>query len=169
VFIDNHDQLNIKITSNKASYNKRDSVSLTIEVRDKSEFPVQGNFSLAVIDNSQVRPDSLDNNGIAASLLLNSELNGHIENPGYYINRKDKLAWQALDNLLLTQGWTGYDWKDIFAPAKPIAFKAEKDFKITGRVVDLFNKPVTRAAVLTAAPFLYSQVTLKAKSSVLAT
>ena len=148
VFIDNHDQLNIKITSNKASYNKRDSVSLTIEVKDKSEFPVQGNFSLAVIDNSQVRPDSLDNNGIAASLLLNSELNGPIENPGYYINRKDKLAWQALDNLLLTQGWTGYDWKDIFAPAKPIAFKVEKDFKITGRVVDLFNKPVTRAPVL---------------------
>ncbi|MBC7398580.1 MAG: carboxypeptidase regulatory-like domain-containing protein, partial [Mucilaginibacter sp.] len=62
--------------------------------------------------------------------------------PGYYINRTDKQAWQTLDNLMLTQGWTGYDWQDVFAPAKQPKFEAEKDFKITGRVTNLFNKPV---------------------------
>ncbi|TSJ44514.1 hypothetical protein FO440_10150 [Mucilaginibacter corticis] len=148
VFIDNHDQLSIKITSNKTGYQKRDSVGLDIEVKDKSGIPVQGSFSLAVTDDSQLKPDSLDNNGIAASLLINSELRGHIESPGYYITRTDKSAWQALDNLMLTQGWTGYDWKDIFAPAKPVQFEAEKEFKVTGRVSNLFNKPVANAQVL---------------------
>ncbi|MES2426458.1 MAG: carboxypeptidase regulatory-like domain-containing protein [Bacteroidota bacterium] len=148
VFIDNHDQLSISIKPNKTAYQKRDSVSLSIEVKDKSGSPVQGNFSLAVTDDSQVKPDSLNNNGIATSLLLNSELKGHIESPGYYINRKDKQAWQALDNLLLTQGWTGYDWKDVFSPAKPVKFEAEKEFKITGRVSNITNKPVANAPVL---------------------
>jgi hypothetical protein len=147
VFIDNHDQLAISITPDKATYGKRDSVSLAIEVKDKSGSPVQGSFSLSVTDDSQVKPDSLNNNGIAASLLLSSELKGHIESPGYYINRKDKTAWQALDNLLLTQGWTGYDWKDVFAPVNPAKFEAEKEFKVTGRVSNLTNKPVPNASV----------------------
>jgi len=148
VFIDNHDGLSIKITPNKTDFQKRDSVGLEIEVKDKSGIPVQGDFSLAVTDDSQLKPDSLDNNGIAASLLINSELKGHIESPGYYINRKDKDAWQALDNLMLTQGWTGYDWKDVFAPAKPVKFEVEKEFKITGLVSNVFNKPVANAQVL---------------------
>ncbi|MDB5159083.1 MAG: hypothetical protein JWR50_3790, partial [Mucilaginibacter sp.] len=84
VFIDNHDQLSIKVTQNKTDYQKRDSVGLEIEVKDKGGIPVQGNFSLAVTDDSQLKPDSLDNNGISASLLINSELKGHIESPGYY-------------------------------------------------------------------------------------
>ncbi|NNU34366.1 carboxypeptidase regulatory-like domain-containing protein [Mucilaginibacter sp. S1162] len=142
VFIDNHDELNIHITPNKTIYRKRDSVALTIEVKDKSGFPVQGSFSLTVTDDSQVRPDTTGNYSINTSLLLNADLKGNIENPGYYINRKDKQAWQALDNLMLTQGWTGYDWKNVFAPAKPPKFEAEKEFKITGRVTTLTNKPV---------------------------
>ena len=148
VFIDNHDQLSIKITPNKASYLKRDSVGLEIEVKDKSGIPVQGNFSLAVTDDSQIRADSVGNYGIATSLLLNSELKGHVEIPGYYINRKDKHAWQALDNLMLTQGWTGYDWKDVFAAVKPVKFKAETEFKITGSVTNVANKPIPNASVL---------------------
>jgi len=148
VFIDNHDQLSIKITPNKTSYVKRDSVGLEIEVKDKSGIPVQGNFSLAVTDDSQVRPDSVGNYSMAASLLINSELKGNIETPGYYINRKDKLAWQALDNLMLTQGWTGYDWKAVFAPAKPTKFDMQKEFKVTGKVTNVANNPIPNASVL---------------------
>ncbi|MES2810287.1 MAG: carboxypeptidase-like regulatory domain-containing protein, partial [Bacteroidota bacterium] len=148
VFIDNKDQLTINITSNKTNYNKRDSVGLEIEVKDKSGFPVRGNFSLAVTDDMQIRPDSVGNNNMATSLLLNADLKGYVETPGYYINRKDKKAWQALDNLLLTQGWTGYDWKDVFAPKKQPRFEAEKEFRLTGIVSNLSNKPVPNAEVL---------------------
>ncbi|GAA4094420.1 hypothetical protein [Mucilaginibacter panaciglaebae] len=147
VFIDNNDALNISIKPNKDRYFKRDSVGLEINVKDKSGMPVQGSFSLAVTDDSQVKPDSMDNNGIAASLLLRSDLKGEIENPGYYVTRKDKYAWQALDNLMLTQGWTGYDWKDIFAPAKPVKFKAEQPYIIRGRASNAVNKPLANSIV----------------------
>ncbi|MES2376515.1 MAG: hypothetical protein V4553_08045 [Bacteroidota bacterium] len=148
VFIDNHDGLNIRITLNKTTYRKRDSVGLSIEVKDKSGFPVQGSFSMAVTDDSQVRPDSLGNYSMNAGLLLNADLKGNIEDPGYYINRKDKQAWVALDNLVLTQGWTGYDWKDIFAPASKPEYQVEKKLVVTGKVTNLGNKPVKNAPVL---------------------
>ena len=148
VFIDNNDQLSIKITPDKATFHKRDSVGLEIEVKDKSGIPVQGNFSLAVTDDSQVRADSVGNYGIAASLLINSELKGHVESAGYYINRKDKQAWQDLDNLMLTQGWTGYDWAAIFGPAKPAKFEMQKEFKVKGQVTNLLYKPIANASVL---------------------
>ncbi len=163
VFIDHKDQLAIKITPNKAAYNKRDSVGLDIEVKDRSGIPVQGNFSLAVTDDSQVKADSVGDFNIATSLLLNSELKGTIENPGYYLNREDKQARQALDNLMLTQGWTGYDWKDVFAPVKkPIKFEVEKDFKITGQVTNISKKPVPNAQVIISSQkpsFISSAVT----------
>jgi len=148
VYIDHKDQALIKVSTNKTAYTKRDSVAMEIEIKDKSGFPVAGNFSIAVTDNSQVKPDSLGNYSIATGLLFKSDLRGNIEAPGYYINRKDKRAWQALDNLLLTQGWTGYDWKDVFNPKKESAFAAEKDFKITGKVTDAFKKPKANASVL---------------------
>jgi hypothetical protein len=142
VFIDNKDNLNIKVAGDKAAYRKRDSVALEIQVQDKSGSPVKGSFSLAVTDDSQVKADSLGNNSMAASLLINSELKGNVESPGYYINRTDKQAWQALDNLMLTQGWTGYNWKDVFKLSVAPKFEVEKEFKITGKVITLTGKPV---------------------------
>ncbi|MCC8426430.1 carboxypeptidase-like regulatory domain-containing protein [Mucilaginibacter sp. UR6-11] len=167
VFIDHRDGLNIKVTPNKMVYVSRDSVGLEIEVKDKSGIPVQGNFSLAVTDDSQVKPDSADNNGITASLLINSELTGHIESPGYYINRKDKQAWQALDNLMLTQGWTGYDWGDIFINQKEVKFKPEKELVITGKVTNALNKPVTDARVLISSqkPAFFAMASVDDKGS----
>jgi hypothetical protein len=148
VFIDHHDQLSIKITPHKTAYNKRDSVSLGIEVKDKSGFPVQGSFSLAVTDDSQVMADSVGNFGIGAGLLINTDLKGDIESPGYYINRTDKNAWQALDNLMLTQGWTGYDWKTVFAQPRPAGFQPQKKLTITGSVTNILYKGVPNVPIL---------------------
>jgi hypothetical protein len=148
VFIDNKDVLNIRITPDKTVYNKRDSVGLNIKVTDKSGFPVQGSFSLAVTDDSQIKTDSAGNNGINTNILLKADLKGNIEDPGYYINRKDKRAWQALDNLMLTQAWTGYDWKDIFAVPSPPRFKVEKKLIVSGLVTNLGKKPVANARIL---------------------
>ena len=148
IFIDHKDHLDIAIKPSKTSYLQRDSVSLSISVKDRSGIPVKGSFSMSVTDNSQVKLDSLGNYGIAASLLLNSDLKGTVEDPGYYLSGNDPQRLEALDNLMLTQGWTGYDWKDVFSPAVAPKFLAEKEFKVTGTVVNISNKPVSGAQVL---------------------
>ncbi|WP_449439368.1 hypothetical protein [Pedobacter steynii] len=121
-FIDHQDNLQIKVSTDKAFYNKRDSISLEIEVKDKSGKPIMSSLSLAVTDDSQIKFDDTGNFGINTNLLLCNELRGFIEEPGFYMNRKNKMAWLALDHLMLTQGWTGFDWKTVFNPIEPPKF-----------------------------------------------
>jgi hypothetical protein len=148
VFIDHQDQAQINISPNKMSFLKRDSVGLSIEVKDVNGNPVVGSFSLSVTDDSQVRADSLGNHDIEVSLLLNARLKGTVETPGYYLNKRDKQTWIALDNLMLTQGWTGYKWDDVFNESVSPKFAAEKDFRVTGRVTNILKKPVSGAQML---------------------
>ncbi|TCD00184.1 carboxypeptidase-like regulatory domain-containing protein [Pedobacter psychroterrae] len=147
IFIDHKDQLDIKITPGKLTFGNRETAELLVEVKDKSGVPVKGNFSLAVTDDSQVKRDSVGNYSIAASLLLNSDLKGTVENPGYYLNGDDG-SLPGLDNLMLTQGWTGYDWSNVFLPATEPKFLAEKEFKIMGQVTNILKKPVKGANML---------------------
>jgi len=157
VFIDHDDNLNIRITSDKALYGQRDRVALNIQVTDKNGAPVQGSFSLAVTDDGQVRTDSIKDGSILTQMLLTSDLKGEIEDPGYY-SRSSLSAkkWQDLDQLLLTQGWVGYDWDDIFSPPKSFIYPPEPEFLIQGKVTNMFNKPVANSQVslLSKKPFL---------------
>lgn len=145
VFIDHHDELQISIRTDKPKYTIRDSIALAIEVKDKDGKPVQGSFSLAVTDGSQVRTDSTGTN-MLNNLLLSSDLKGNIEGPGYYFAGDKSIE---LDNLLLTQGWAGYSWKDVFNPVNaPVAYPAEKEFIVKGKVTNAFNKPVVASKVI---------------------
>ncbi|TCD00185.1 carboxypeptidase-like regulatory domain-containing protein [Pedobacter psychroterrae] len=148
VFVDHLDRLQIGMETDKPNYYKRDSVSLAIYVKDADGQPVKGNFSLAVTDDTQVRSDSTGNNDIGTTLLLTTELKGKVETPGYYLSRKDKESWKALDNLMLTQGWTNYQWADIFSKPETPAFEPELKLKITGTVTNIFNKPIKGAQML---------------------
>jgi hypothetical protein len=148
VYIDHQDNLQVNITTAKPSYITRDSVALNIQVADKTGKPVQGTFSLAVTDNSQVRTDSTGNNMIN-NLLMTSDLKGTVEEPGYYLENNTPQKEADLDNLMLTQGWVGYDWKQIFAPVLTVpTYPAEAEFTVTGRVTNIFNKPVKGSGVM---------------------
>lgn len=145
VFIDHHDELQISIRTDKRNYTIRDSIAVAIEVKDKDGKPVQGSFSLSVTDGSQVKIDSTGTN-MLNNLLLSSDLKGNIEGPGYYFAGDKSME---LDNLLLTQGWVGYSWQEVFNPVKtPVAYQAEKEFVVQGRVGNFLNKPVAGADVV---------------------
>ncbi len=148
VFIDHQEGLQITLKTDKLAYYKRDSVNLVLEVKDKDGNPVSGNFSIAVTDDSQVKPDTAGSHGMTSALLISSELKGTIETPGYYLNKNNKQRWRALDHLLLTQGWRGYDWKDAFAAPKPVEFAAETHFRLSGSVTNILKKPVAGAQML---------------------
>jgi len=145
-FIDHRDNLDIRISTDRSIYRSTDSVALYIKVSDGSGRPVQGNFSLAVTDDAKVKTDSLNDESIITRMLLTSDLKGYIEQPGYYFSKSGE-AWKALDNLLLTQGWIGYDWQQVVNPPV-ITYRPEREFTVKGRVLNAFNKPVKKAHVL---------------------
>lgn len=155
VFIDHQDNLNIQVSMDKPSYTKRDSIALHLKVTDNNGNPIRGNFSLAITDNNQVKADTLTNDNIVCRMLLSSDLKGYIEEPGYYLAAKTKDRELALDNLLLTQGWTGYNWQEVLNP-KPHLYQSEQNFAVKGSVFNVFNKPVkgTKVQLFSKSPFL---------------
>ncbi len=66
----------------------------------------EGNYSVSVTDNGIV--DSEEHVSVESSLLLSSEIRGGVENPEYYFSEAAD-AGDALDALLMTQGWRRYD------------------------------------------------------------
>lgn len=148
VFVNHHDELHIDITPSKQSYAPHDSVSLKINVTDKAGKPVSGSFSMAVTDDSQVKTSSASEN-ILTSLLCTSDLKGYVEDPAYYFADTGNTRLAALDNLLLTQGWVGYDWKQVFAPPANPQFVAEKEYQVTGTVTNIGgNKPLGNTNIM---------------------
>ncbi len=133
-FIDHDDRLNISLTTDKNSYGLRSGIAAKLAVTDAAGNPVQASFSLAVTDDSQVRTFDDDADNIASHMLLNPDLKGNIEEPGYYFNKDHTDRLIALDNLLITQGWADYDWKKAFDPATRPAFEAEPKFAVNGRL-----------------------------------
>jgi hypothetical protein len=139
-FVNHESQLDVKLTTTKKSYHPREKVDLSIHVRDKSGNPVEGNFSLTVIDNQRVYFDGNSDN-ILSNLLLSSDLKGHIEDPGYYFNPANNDRQKALDILMLTQGWRKFSWNELLSDKWPnITHQIDQGLSIKGRVVNPYNK-----------------------------
>ncbi|WP_207427776.1 carboxypeptidase-like regulatory domain-containing protein [Pedobacter sp. SYSU D00535] len=145
VFIQHDDELQIDHEI-QPYYSVRDSVPLLFQVADAEGKPVSATFSVAVTDDSQVKADSLQAN-LLTETLLKSELQGHIEAPWLYFQKNREAAYY-MDLLMLTQGWRGYKWDQILkGPQKP-GFLAESEFRVSGRVLNILNKPVAKTNVL---------------------
>ena len=153
VFIDRHTDLHITTATDKQVYFPHDSVALNITVRDAAGKPAMGNFSVAVTDDTLVKQDPLTQENIISHVLLSSELKGYVEEPGYYFQTTNAEARQALDNLLLTQGWVNYEWQ---SGKKQPFYPAETEFAVRGKVTNVFDKPVkgTRVTLLSKSPLL---------------
>jgi hypothetical protein len=87
---------------------------------------IQRSCSVAVIDIPMAGLN--DNDNIWSRFLLTSDLKGYIHNPSWYFVRhpadsfgenKNDTVKQSLDNLMLTQGWSRFNWSKILANEFP--------------------------------------------------
>jgi TonB-dependent SusC/RagA subfamily outer membrane receptor len=142
VFVQKNNQINLKVTPDKASYQPREKVTLNIEATDSTGKPVMGNFSLSATDGAQVLQEKYAEN-MMSYLLLSSDLNGKdailrgaVENPAYYFDKSNKAVSRDLDVLMMTQGWRRFVWKDILTEnfIKP-QFLVEQGLSVTGKAI----------------------------------
>ncbi|MBU6119291.1 MG2 domain-containing protein [Hymenobacter siberiensis] len=127
--------LRISITPDQPSYGPHAPVQLAVRVTDAAGQPVATNFSLGVSDAGLSALDPTAET-IASNLLLTSDLVGYVENPGYYFRSTSAGPNLALDDLLLTQGWRRFVWKQVLAGQAPLQpFSAEHDLSLVGQVV----------------------------------
>lgn len=130
---------NTNIKLDKTNYTSRDKINLSIQVSDENNIPLTGNFSLAVVDKKDADVDTTSS--IISTLLLSSELKGYIESPMSYLQKDSKKSSQALDVLMMTQGWRRYDIPDILKgkPTRTLKYSVESSEEITGKAEGVFS------------------------------
>lgn len=102
------------VTITKAGTEKREENIVELNFPDKT----QRSCSVSVTDLSE--PGLNDNDNIWSRFLLTSDLKGYIHNPGWYFVNQNDTTKQALDNLMLTQGWSRFKWTKILANEFPV-------------------------------------------------
>jgi len=149
-FIKSEDMMKLDVKSAKNSYKSKEPVTINLNaLGPKGQAPLGGNFSVSVVDETNVPFDENGETTIFSNLLLSSDLKGYVEKPNYYFNNSGEDVDKALDNLMLTQGYRRFTWKEILSgnSAQPV-FEAEKiGAKISGTVYTLGKKPLANATV----------------------
>ena len=105
------------------------SVSLT-----DSGVPLRGaRFSISVTDGGQTDESFYSGGNVLTELLLQSDLRGFIENPGWYFRNRTPSTLKALDELVLVHGWRRYD-----ISSKPdSSVQPETAMQVSGRVYNV--------------------------------
>ena len=110
IFTNKGDRLDIAVKTGKQAYQPYEPVDMEVTVTDSEVNPVCTTFSLSVRDGA----DEVEyKHNVMTDLLLMSEIKGYVRNPLYYFEDSDHTRREALDLLLMVQGWRRYSWKQM--------------------------------------------------------
>ena len=103
----------ISIIPTSLTYALKDNVELDIEMDATGGLRenLEANMSVSVTNLAASSPREYQSD-IRTYLLLNSEIKGEIEQPGYYFYSTDPKRKQHLDLLMMTQGWRQFILND---------------------------------------------------------
>jgi hypothetical protein len=118
VYLHPDQKIMISITQLKEQYQKREKVIFNIKVKNGVGKPVAAVLSLRVYDQSF--NDPCNTRDIVNYSYLSTQLRGYIYDPSYYFDSANNNRLEAMDLLLLTQGWRRYTWnEDVLKEDRP--------------------------------------------------
>ena len=134
VFVQNKDELNLELNSTSSPLRPRGKVSLELNSGFQDSTSL-ASLSLSVVDLDQVEDQSDLKGTIFSHLLLSSDLKGTVYRPGYYFRKDISNAAEELDLVMLTHGWTRFDWEDVLQNRLPDqGFYIEQGITISGKI-----------------------------------
>ena len=93
-----------------------------------------GNFSVSVTD-ADYETDAYRPLNIYSYFLINSDLKGYIHNPAYYFRSDADSVKNALDLVMMTNGWTRFKWSEVAANNLPPVLYNDPGFiHLSGKV-----------------------------------
>ncbi|MGZ3756229.1 MAG: TonB-dependent receptor [Mucilaginibacter sp.] len=148
VFIQNTDQLNLSLNTDKQQYKEKEPVKISFTARDNTNKPAAGSFSITVYNEDETTAKENAESTILTNTLLTSDLKGYIEEPNYYFNQPTDQTKADLDILMLTQGYRRFNWQDVINETTPaISYQPEKGLAIAGTLTVKKGKPVANGKV----------------------
>lgn len=146
------DTINVVAKTDKSSYSAKEKVALNIGFDNQLDSN-SVSYSVAVVDASKVPLDEDNDLTILSNLLLTSDLKGFVEKPNYYFNAKNENRKEALEALLMTQGFSKYEYKDFIAGKYPqVLFLPEQGISLSGTLRLNTGRPQPNGGLMLSIP-----------------
>jgi len=142
-------RLRLALSPDNKSYQQREMTTLEMEATNERGEPVNASLSLLVVNKAQLGELQKERQNILSAFLLNSDLKGEIEKPGYYFG-KAVGRLNDLDALMLTQGWRKYLYTK---PVDRMLYQAEPYLPVSGTVSSLWAKKRKKVSEITMMTF----------------
>ena len=107
-FVNPEKQLTITTVTNQLQYNRRDTGKVSIKVTDTIGNLTKAELAVTIFDKAYLYQPGHEN--ILSHCFLSEQIRGNIFNPTYYFDTQNEDRLQALDLLMMTQGWRNYVW-----------------------------------------------------------
>ncbi|WP_423735758.1 MG2 domain-containing protein [Chitinophaga caseinilytica] len=132
------DSLEFFLDPQELNKGPRQRTELVLQVPDS----MRGRISASITDADQVAYDPYANN-IMSHTFLTSDLKGYVHNPFYYFRDTSAKAAQALDLVMMTNGWRRFSWQEILQDRFPtIKYPYEQGVTITGKAMTPARQPL---------------------------
>ncbi|MBK0382492.1 carboxypeptidase regulatory-like domain-containing protein [Pedobacter sp. SD-b] len=158
-FIQRKDDMKITLRPDLPAYKSRSKIKMSIQTSGGLDMTA-GNYAVSVINEAKVPYDDDKATTILSYFLLNSDLAGYIEKPNYYFKNVGPKKITDLDNLMLTQGYVKFVYKDVAADKSPniVAFP-ENSLTISGTIRKNDGLPLQNGRILFQIPDKYFNTT----------
>ncbi|MCH4822671.1 hypothetical protein ML462_05745 [Gramella lutea] len=122
----NYNDLKVEHLEKPVVADQTDSLRLTIPTKKLADSTF---LSVSILPENTISDQR--NHNIISYMMLQPFVNGTIEDASWYFMDIDSTKRNALDLLLLTQGWSSYDWQKVFNRTQGYNHDFEKyvDFK----------------------------------------
>ena len=154
VYVNPDARLNITATTNAERYFRRDTGTVRLQVTDSAGRPIRAELAVSIFDKAYLYQPGHEN--ILSHCYLSEQIRGNIFNPTYYFDTQNDDHLQALDLLLLTQGWRRYVWNSEPTPSSPLltdgvsgvlTIKRDNGYKV--QIVNTFSPQGDSCTILT--------------------
>lgn len=145
VFSDNLNLNKIKMATDKPEFSHYSEVSLHFQ--DTTATEDQSNLSVAVVHEAAFELNGVSQN-ILSALLIDSELNGFIENPADYFSDSEINTRTKQQLLMLTNGWSSYFWNEVPLANEPLKYQQKAGLGLHGIASDVVSgQPVDNGEI----------------------
>ena len=133
-FNQSKNQVTVQLDKNKSSYINRSPVTLDLQIKDDLGNPIQGNFSISVLNRKLLKSVNTGFS-IASYLQLYSDLPTHEDLSGF--------TGKELDLFMITQRKSRTDWASILQGTKNLKYPFRRMVYYSGQAVNAeTGKPV---------------------------
>ncbi|MBW8682738.1 MG2 domain-containing protein [Chitinophaga rhizophila] len=130
-FVRKADQIDLSFMNAEISNAPRGKSSIELFAPDS----MQTSMSISITDAEQVLKDP-DEHNILSTLLMTADLKGYVYNPAWYFRDTAKATVDAIDLVMLTNGWSRFSWKKLLNNEMPqLKYPYEQGMSLKGTAV----------------------------------